>query len=757
MRTSLFFGLAASVFVCLCGDGWGQAGDILVPQRGAFSSSAAGALAVASVEVGVLVEDRVATTTMDIVVDNLTDLQRESELLVPLPEGAIVRDFSFHGDSAEPTAEILPVDLARSTYRDIVYRLRDPALLEFAGYSVVQSSVFPVAPHGQQKIRLTYEHVLTGTADRVDYLLPRSEMLAAGVEWRLHMKIRATRPIAGLFSPSHRFDWVRVSDREVALEIIPKEAREPGSFRVSALLEQEGLSVSMVTYPDPETGGGYFMLMAALPVAIARTDDARIRRELTLVMDCSGSMQGEKLHQVREAARDIIGGLEDGERFNLVTYNQTVTHMSSAPAPKDGDSARKASEFLDAADAHGGTNIHDALAEALRMKPLEGTLPILFFLTDGVPTTGVLSESTIRALTRSANPHEWRAFSIGVGEDVNAPLLQAIATNARGSAEFVLPGEDARPKLERIFRRLEGPILAAPDVVALDASGKEDRARLRDVMPPVLPDLFDGDQLVLLGRYVGQEPLRLQIGGNYLGRRREFEFGCQVASAGVTDAFVPRIWAGRQVAHLIDAIRSLGSSSGDVAGDDPRLRELVDEVVRLSRNHGVLTEYTAFFASDGVDLRNRADITAQAEDAFRRRAFGARTGDAGLSQDINIRQQRGREFLNHRNQYYDDRLYRVEFDNVQQVSDLTFFRRGDVWVDSRLLDRWPAGKPDVIAFGSKEHEALIDRLFREGRPGSLALDGDILLAIDGKAVRIESPRPAEVAIGSPPPHSAPPP
>ncbi len=757
MKKSLLFGLAASVLACPCGDARGQARDILVPQRGAFTSGAAGALSIASVEVGALVEGRVATTSMDIVVDNPTDLQHESELLVPLPDGAIVRDFSFHGNSVEPTTEILPADLARSTYRDIVYQLRDPALLEFAGYSVVRSSVFPVAPHGQQKIRLTYEHVLTGTADRVDYLLPRSEMLAAGVEWRLHMKIRATRPIAGLFSPSHRFDWVRVSDHEAALEIVPKEAREPGSFRVSALLEQEGLSVSMVTYPDPETGGGYFMLMAALPVAVARSEGARIRRELTLVMDCSGSMQGEKIHQVREAARDIIDGLEDGERFNLVTYNQTVTHMSATPLPKDGDSARKASDFLDAAEAQGGTNIHDALAAALCMKPLAGTLPLLFFLTDGVPTTGVTSESEIRALTRSANPHEWRVFSIGVGEDVNAPLLQAIATNTRGAAEFVLPGEDARPKLDRIFRRLEGPMLAAPGVVALDGRGQEDRARLRDVMPPVLPDLFDGDQLVLLGRYVGQEPLRLRIGGNYLGRRREFEFACQVARTGLADAYVPRIWAGRQVAYLIDAIRSLGSSAGDVPGDDPRLRELVDEVVRLSRNHGVLTEYTAFFASDGVDLRNRADITAQAEDAFRRRAFGARTGDAGLSQDINIRQQRGREFLNHRNQYYDDRLYRVEFDNVQQLGDLTFFRRGDAWVDSRLLDRWPAGEPTAIAFGSKEHEVLIDRLFREGRPGSLALNGDILLLVDGKAVRVESPRPAEVALGSSSSQSAPPP
>ena len=72
--------------------------------------------------------------------------------MVPLPEGATVRSFTFSGGAKEPTAELLAKDAAMTTYKSIVAKMKDPAILEFAGCNLVRSSVFPIEPNGTQKL-----------------------------------------------------------------------------------------------------------------------------------------------------------------------------------------------------------------------------------------------------------------------------------------------------------------------------------------------------------------------------------------------------------------------------------------------------------------------------------------------------------------------------------------------------------------------------------------------------------------------------
>ncbi len=149
--------------------------------------------------------------------------------------------------------------------------------------------------------------------------------------------------------------------------------------------------------------------------------------------------------------------------------------------------------------ARGGTNIHDALLESLRPAPAEGTLPIVLFMTDGLPTIGQTSEASIRDLARQHNPHHKRIFSFGVGVDVNTPLLEKIAYENRGFTTFILPAEDVEVKVGRVFDRLKGPVLADPELTI----GGDGPRRVSALIPDRLPDLFEGDQIVLLGQYRG--------------------------------------------------------------------------------------------------------------------------------------------------------------------------------------------------------------------------------------------------------------
>ena len=155
--------------------------NVIVPQSRSFVVGQTPAIRIQKVNVDVRIVEQAAVTTMDIDLYNPSSRRLEAELLVPVPDRAVVRGFAFQGAAAEATAQILTHEEARRIYNEIVARVRDPALLEFAGYNLVRSSVFPVAPRGTQKVRLVYEHLLPADGNRIDYVLPRSESLAYNV------------------------------------------------------------------------------------------------------------------------------------------------------------------------------------------------------------------------------------------------------------------------------------------------------------------------------------------------------------------------------------------------------------------------------------------------------------------------------------------------------------------------------------------------------------------------------------------------
>jgi len=727
------------------------ASNVVVPQTRSFVVGRAAAVQIQKVDVRAEVVEQVATTTMDIGLYNPSGRRLEAELLVPVPDGAVVRSFTFQGAAAEPTAEILPHEEARRIYNEIVAKIRDPALLEFAGYNLVRSSVFPVAARGTQKVRLVYEHVLPADGSRIDYVLPRTESLAYDVPWSIRVALKSKRPISTVYSPTHELITTRHNSHALTVTLNQPGRTEPGSFQLSYLREVNGVTASLLAYPDVTVGGGYFLLLAGLP-ANAQPQAARhgIKREVTLVIDRSGSMRGEKLEQVREAALQIIAGLETGESFNLLLYNEVVDLFSERPVPKTPQSVAAAEAYLDGVTARGGTNIHDALLEALRTPPTAGSLPLILFLTDGLPTVGQTSEAVIRDMVLKGNQHNRRIFTFGVGVDVNTPLLEKIAFETRATSTFVLPSEDVEAKVGQVFKRLSGPVLADGQLRVLNANGTAATARVRDMFPPRLPDLFDGDQLVLLGQYVGSAPLTFEISGNFLGQSRRFRFGFSLDGASTRNAFVPRLWASRKIAMLIDAIRQLGAdtpatlgAASAAAANDPRLRELVDEVVRLSTEFGILTEYTAFLAREGTDLSSREFVREQAARNFRARAIHTRSGLASVNQTINNSRQKQQEVLNPRNLFLDEQMNTVQVTTVQQVADRAFYRRGQRWVDSRVVNRGKTLTPDrTIEFGSQAFWDLVKRLVREQRAGCVALAGDVTLMVDGQVVLIKSPAPA---------------
>lgn len=731
-----------------------EAPNIVIPQRGValrpiHRIDAPPSLT--TVEVKVDITEQVAATELRMTLRNDGNRIQEAQVLAPVPDGCVVRSFELEGLGEQGIARILPRDEARRIYDEIVRQTRDPGLLEFAGYNLIKSSVFPVPAHGEQKVRLVYEQVLTADMDRVDYVLPRSDSLEqSGIGWSYKIDIRAKRPISTVYSPSHDIATDRISPDHVTVKVTAQSAaRDPGALRLSYLLEKPGhddLAASLLAYPDATVAdgrGGYFLMLAGLPVDAEGRK--RVSREVIIVIDRSGSMRDKKIEQAREAARQVIEGLSDGEAFNIIDYSDTVATFADKPVIKSDETIAQARKYLDAITAQGGTNIHDALIEALRQEPTEGALPMVLFLTDGLPTVGERSEVGIRDAAKKANTHHRRIFTFGVGFDVNSPLLSSLAESSRAASTFVLPDEDVEVKVGQVFRRLSGPILASPTLTILDQDGNKTTRQVRDLMPGELPDLFEGDQLTLLGQYTADEPIRFRLQGDYYGKPRSFEFTFNVDKASTRNAFVPRLWAGRKIAFMIDEIRQAAAEPAS-AGTDTRTKELVDEIVRLSTKWGILTEYTAFLATEttvaGVPV-SRAPMPAGAgapaarEDLMKR--SNDRGGRGGVNQEQNLGQMKASEKLNSRNGYYDADMKQVETTAIRQIADQTVYKRGDRWVDANMLDKETDAPDQTVEFGSAEFAAILDKLSATNRQGILALGGEIYILLDGQKILVKAP------------------
>ena len=668
--------------------------SVIVPQTGVWSPDPAAAVSLEEVRVGVSIDGRIAVTAIDLDVRNHGSTRRVAEVLLPVPQGSAIRGFDFQGASSEPTAKLLDRESARQTFDEIVSRVKDPALLEFASHHVIRSSVFPVEPGSTQRMRITYEQVLPRVGDRVDYELPRSEALTPRSRFRFHAKIRTDAPVAAVYSPTHEIKTVSASEREFSIRVDDDQAGL-GPIRVSTVLRgdprrPDSGGQAVYVHPDPVNDAYTFLALITPPASRAAAVAAT--REVTLVLDRSGSMKRGALQQVAQAALDVVAGLRTGETFQIVSYNDGVHPFAEQPVPFGDREVMKAKGFLERLKARGGTNIHDALAFALTQPDPGDRLPIVLFLTDGIPTVGRTNESDIVALASASNRWSRRVFTIAAGVDVNAPLLDAVAMTSGGHPTWILPGEDPGRRIEELFARLDAPVVVGPRISFVDDAGVDARHRISEVCPSTLGDIYRDESVVVVGRLHGDEPATLVLSGEHDGRPAKLRVTIDPADASIQDAFVPRIYAARRIAALDDAIRALGA---DAKTDDVRLRELVDEVVALSTEHGVLTEYTAFLALEGTDLTDRDPIVEEAEHAYRRRAIAVRSGRGGVDQEVARARLRARTVSRPRAEAAGSRA------DVRQIHDLTFYRRRGLWIDARLVGDARLRQPRNIAFGTR--------------------------------------------------------
>lgn len=752
--------------------------NLVIPQQKCYAPDSTPVMpAIIGIDAAVTIDNIAATTELTVELahpfSNESNIAAESRarltapitfsLMIPVPEGAALlaarADGKMKGNFRQETYN---AGTALEEYRKAALLAQNPGLLEFAGTALVRCGDFSLPPGESGTFTITYRESLKTEGNRIDYTLPRSESFAfRGVPWNISVRISSPRTLAGIYSPSHPVSVHRESATQAAVSVqalspdgtnprrilgtisaIDSERRsgrkhlDPGEFRLSWMTGNE-LTASFFAYPDEGTDGGCLMMLAGAP-PLSASDNTAIRREVILVIDRSGSMRGEKIEQVRLAVQTVLEELEEGEAFNIVDYADSVRQYSPTPVLKDETTLRDASDYVLGIMEEGGTNIRDALVTALALRPTPGYLPIVIFLTDGVPTVGVTQESGIREDVAGANTFNRRIFTFGVGYNVNAPLLEAIATEANGTATFALPFDDIGRKIAGLFRQLNGPVFSNIELRITGPDGSEATDVEASMLPQRVNDLFDGDRIVLSGSYTRKEPLLFTLRGNYLGTERTFAFTFDPTLYGSrNDPWVCRLWANRKVTDNIVNITRAGAVPEEErsAEDERELKRLNAEIVRLSTANGIITEYTDFLANPEIDVRKGEELERMSEAKLKAIAQNSRTGKEAVTAAMNNGFSMRNAVSNRGNLRLDENMQVVEVTSVQQIHDLTFFRRGNRWVDARILDSAETDSPDLtIRFGTPGYDRFLSALLGVRRQRIVALDGDILFLHEEKIV-----------------------
>ncbi len=661
---------------------------------------------------------------------NEHDWEVEGTYIFPIPDGASISKFVIWVDGQAVEGKILPADEARQIYEDIVRQRRDPALLEYIGNGAVQARIYPIPVGGSRKIELEYSQVLSEENGLIKYVYPlNTEKFSARAleDCSVRVELSSSRPLRAVYSPTHqdRIYINREGDHQVTLGYEEYNVLPDQDFELIYTHSDEGVGLNLLTYPDLESGNsfgqeGYFLLLAAPSVEIDRV----IPRDIVLVLDTSGSMEGDKLAQAKEAARYILTHLNPEDRFNVITFSTGVNHFSYQLQPVS--KASQAISWIENKPALGGTNINQALLEAIAQRnPTEDSNNarplVLLFLTDGLPTEGVTEIDQILSNTKNNSTQYLRLFAFGVGDDVNTELLDTLAEDNRGLVSYVRPNERIDEEVSALFSKIQTPVLSN---LVLDFGD----ILVEEIYPPQLPDLFSGTQLLIAGRYrlpagnSGKSTIRLSGTANsekyQYTLRADFKSGSESSDV---NSFIPRLWAARKIGYLLNQIRHQGENS-----------EWVDAVIQLSIRYGIITPYTSFlieeddlFSGDGWEEEARELVQEYSGPAVGAEAVDKADAESNL---------RSAEAVPQSGVSVDQYSGEILQPQIKYVGDKTFFLQGEVWIDSQF-DASSMTAVE-IGFGTDVYYQLLTA--RPGWGKYFALGEQVIFVVDGKAYQVNS-------------------
>ena len=639
-------------------------------------------------KVKVNINNGLAVTSIEQVFYNPTSLRIEGYYIIPIPSHSTISKFSMFLNGKELKAELLNSTKAKNLYKSIVRSLRDPALLQFNNDSLFQAKIYPIEPYSKKIIKISYVEFLKKDDSDFVYVYPKSLEAQQG---KITVMLSMDDGIKNIYSLSHKISVDRVNAQKA--NVTGRLSRE--NFMLYFNTEKSDLGISSLNYQDGDDGFFYLNLTPSIKLEKKNISP----KNITFVLDVSGSMAGKKLKQAKQSLKFCIDNLNPKDEFQVIAFSTEAEALFTHSMTRNESSLKKAHKFIDEAEAIGGTNIEEALSLAFSTDSKSDLPHFIVLITDGKPTIGETKENNLLAAIGKWNNLDSRIFTLGIGNEVNTHLLDKIVEQTHASGSYIGTEEDIEMKISNFYQKIKSPILTD---VQIKFSGD---VRVYKVAPKSFQDIFAGGSLGILGRYKGEGKVKIEIQGIIEGREKIFYYNT-VFTEKHQNSEIARLWAARRIGYLLTQIRLYGTQT-----------ELVNEIKVLAKKYGIITPYTSYLILEDEKISSVPIIrphtklrTHLYEDA---EGVNEKSGKKSVNRSkefAGLRQTKSLDSFTkpvEELEYRDDAGKKQNFaKQVRYVKDKTFFKIQDKWIDRLCLQK-RKDKIVKIQFASEEYFNLI--------------------------------------------------
>jgi Ca-activated chloride channel family protein len=571
-----------------------------------------GRLEIKEHDVKVTINNGVAVTHVTQVFHNTEKRQVEALYTFPVPKGASVANFSMWINGKEMVGEVVEKQRAREIYNSYKQVNRDPGLLEQKDYRTFEMRIFPIAPEADQKVQISYYQELEVDHDWTSYVYPLATTTTANVASRvcgkfsISVDMKSAIPIESVESPSHTTDFAFAKHgdnyHQASLELTDGSLARDVVIAQHLVRPKTGLDLITSAKPGDD---GYFLMTLSAGDELAVRDTGM---DYVFVLDVSGSMANDgKLLLSKDCIGAFINELGANDRFELMTFNVAVNSVFGKAREGDSGAKQEAIKWLSQTRAVGGTVLQPAMSAAYRYASADRPLNVVI-LSDGMTEPG---ERTQLLQLIDQRPAGAKVFCIGVGNDVNRPLLEQLAEDSGGLASFISRGDDFTRQAKAFRRKLLRP--AASDL-QMQITGVE----TYDIEPRKLPNLYHGSPIRIYGRYRPGGMAQVKVRGSIEGVAWEQNVALELPKEDAGSPEIERMWAWKRIDEIQKAADRNGSR-----------QSIIPEVIRLGEQYSIVTEYTSFLVLENDVEYQRWKIT--------------RTNANRVGRDRDAQQMRARE------------------------------------------------------------------------------------------------------------------
>ena len=535
-----------------------------------------GTLTIKEQDINVTINNGVAVTRVTQVFQNMEQRQLEALYTFPVPKGASVANFSMWINGKEMVGEVLEKKKAREIYESYKRVRQDPGLLEQVDYKTFEMRIFPVQPMAEQRVEITYYQELDVDHDWATYVYPLATStrreLNQNTTGRFSFTVNAKSliPITAVESPSHAKDIVVAKHTEnyYQASLEQKQGSLARDLVLSFNLARPQSGFDLLT-SKAQGEDGYFCLTLTPGDDL---DKKEAGMDYIFLLDVSGSMADDgKLLLSKDSVGAFIRELSPEDRFEVMAFNVQPNLAFSELRSATDEAKQAAVTYLSGQSARGGTILAPALATAFKYSSADRPLNVVI-LSDGL--TEQQDRATMLQSSRT-RPGNTRIFCIGVGNDVNRPMLEQVASETGGLAAFISRGDNFERQAKAFRRKLTRP---AATGLEINLAGIE----TYDVEPQKLPNLYHGTPVRIYGRYKGSGEATVQLRASVNGQELKQSVPLNFSKAD-SNPEIERMWA----SHRIDALLKTADANGNRA-------PIIDEVVRLGEGYSIASEYTSF-------------------------------------------------------------------------------------------------------------------------------------------------------------------